>query len=125
MTEALNGASSAEKLYLLICSLIVYSFISLTVTASCGASIDTSTAVGASAAIAFILSFSLGGLVTAIIICGCYNPRRFSSKTTRSPPPVPTATTATTYEVVGFNKNKKEGNTIELESNSAYGTGRH
>ena len=61
--------------------------------------------------------------MTAIIICGCYNPRRFSSKTTKSPPPVPTATTATTYEVVGFNK--KEGNTIELESNSAYGTGRH
>ena len=60
--------------------------------------------------------------MTAIIICGCNNPRRFSSKTTKSTPPVPTATTAT-YEVVGFNK--KEGNTIELESNSAYGTGRH
>ena len=60
--------------------------------------------------------------MTAIIICGCYNPRRFSSKTTKSPPPVPT-TTAATYEVVGFNE--KESNTIELESNSAYGTGRH
>ena len=59
--------------------------------------------------------------MTAIIICGCYNPKRFSSKTTTSPPPVPT-TTAATYEVVGFNK--KEGNTIEVESNSAYGTGR-
>ena len=58
--------------------------------------------------------------MTAIIICGCYNPRRFSSKTTKSPPPVPT-TTAATYEVVGINK--KEGNTIELENNSAYGTG--
>ena len=57
--------------------------------------------------------------MTAIIICGCYNPRRFSSKTTKSPPPVHAAT----YEVVGFNK--KESNTIELESNSAYGTGRH
>ena len=90
--------------------------------ASCGASIGTSTAVGISVAMTFILSFSLGGLVTAIIICGCYNPRRFSSKTTKSPPPVPT-TTAATYEVVGFNK--KESNTIELESNSAYGTGRH
>ncbi|KAL5500680.1 hypothetical protein EMCRGX_G012275 [Ephydatia muelleri] len=89
---------------------------------SCGASIGTSTAVGISVAMTFILSFSLGGLVTAIIICGCYNPRRFSSKTTKSPPPVPTTTTAA-YEVVGFNK--KEGNTIELESNSAYGTGRH
>ena len=41
--------------------------------------------------------------MTAIIICDCYNPRRFSSKATKSPPPVPTATTAT-YEVVGFNK---------------------
>eukprot|EP00731_Ephydatia_muelleri_P011196 Em0006g90a len=90
--------------------------------ASCGASIGTSTAVGISVAMTFILSFSLGGLVTAIIICGCYNPRRFSSKTTKSPPPVPT-TTAATYEVVGFNK--KESNTIELESNSAYGIGRH
>ena len=60
--------------------------------------------------------------MTAILICGCYNPRRFSSKTTKSPPPVPT-TTAATYEVVGVNK--KESNTIELESNSAYGTGRH
>ncbi|KAL5500682.1 hypothetical protein EMCRGX_G012277 [Ephydatia muelleri] len=89
---------------------------------SCGVSIGTSTAVGISVAMTFILSFTLGGLVTAIIICGCYNPRRFSSKTTKPPPPVPT-TTATTYEVVGFNK--KEGNTIELESNSAYGTGRH
>ena len=58
----------------------------------------------------------------AIIICGYYNPRRFSSKTTKSPLPVSTST-ATTYEVVCFNK--KEGNTIELESNSAYGTGRH
>ena len=87
--------------------------------ASCGASIGTSTAVGISVAMAFI---SLGGLVTAIIICGCYNPRRFSSKTTKSPPPVPTTSVAT-YEVVGFNK--KESNTIELESNSAYGTGRH
>ncbi|KAL5500719.1 hypothetical protein EMCRGX_G012315 [Ephydatia muelleri] len=91
-------------------------------TSLCGASIGTSTAVGISVAMTFILSFSLGGLVTAIIICGCYNPRRFSSKTTKSPPPVPT-TTAATYEVVGFNK--KEGNTIELENNSAYGTGRH
>ena len=54
--------------------------------------------------------------MTAIIICGCYNPRRFSSKTTKSPPPVPTTSVAT-YEVVGFNK--KESNTIELESNSA------
>ena len=60
--------------------------------------------------------------MTAIIICGCYNPRRFSSKTTKSPPPVPTTSVAT-YEVVGFNK--KESNAIELESNSAYGTGRH
>eukprot|EP00731_Ephydatia_muelleri_P011273 Em0006g167a len=92
------------------------------ITSSCGASISTSTAVGISVAMTFILSFSLGGLVTAIIICGCYNPRRFSSKTTKSPPPVPTAIPAT-YEMVGFNK--KEGNTIELESNSAYGTGRH
>eukprot|EP00731_Ephydatia_muelleri_P011279 Em0006g173a len=89
---------------------------------SCGVSIGTSTAVGISVAMTFILSFTLGGLVIAIIICGCYNPRRFSSKTTKPPPPVPT-TTATTYEVVGFNK--KEGNTIELESNSAYETGRH
>ena len=62
--------------------------------------------VGISVAMTFILSFSLGGLVTAIIICGCYNPRRFSSKTAKSPPPV-------------------EDNAIELESNSAYGTGRH
>eukprot|EP00731_Ephydatia_muelleri_P011169 Em0006g63a len=63
-------------------------------------------------AMTFILSFSLGGLGTAIIICGCYNPRRFSSKTTKSPPPVPTTSVAT-YEVVGFNK--KESKTIELE----------
>ena len=60
--------------------------------------------------------------MTAIIICDCYNPRRFSSKTTKTPPPVPTTTTAA-YELVGFNK--KESNTIELESNSAYGTGRN
>eukprot|EP00731_Ephydatia_muelleri_P011307 Em0006g201a len=93
-----------------------------TSTSSCGACIGTSTAVGISVAMTFIFSFSLGGLVTAIIICGCYNPRRFSSKTTKSPPPVP-ATTIATYEMVGFNK--KEGNTIELVSNSAYGTGRH
>ena len=62
--------------------------------ALCGASIGTSTAAGISVAMTFILSFSLGGLVTAIIICGCYNPRRFSSKTSL---PVPTATAAT-YE---------------------------
>ena len=74
----------------------------------CDASLDTSTVVGISVAMTFILSFSLGGLVTAIIICGCYIPRRFSSKTTN-----------TAYDTVGDN-NK----TIELEINSAYGTGK-
>ena len=37
--------------------------------------------------------------------------------TTEAPPSIPTATT---YEVVGFNQ--KKINTIELETNSAYGT---
>ena len=39
--------------------------------------------------------------------------------TTEAPPSIPTATT---YEVVGFNQ--KQTNTIELESNAAYGTAR-
>eukprot|EP00731_Ephydatia_muelleri_P011246 Em0006g140a len=90
---ALCGASIGTSTAVGI-SVAMTFILSFSLGALCGASIGTSTAAGISVAMTFILSFSLGGLVTAIIICGCYNPRRFSSKTSL---PVPTATAAT-YE---------------------------
>ena len=47
----------------------------------------------------------------------CYIPRVLSSLTIEAPPSIPTATI---YEVVGINQ--KKINTLELETNSAYGT---
>ena len=79
------------------------------------ASIDIPTAVGVTFAITFIISFSLGGLVTASILWFCYF-TGVSTKATESPPSIPTAAT---YEVVGPDRKKIDG--IELESNSAYG----
>ena len=78
--------------------------------------INIPTAVGITFAVTFLISSSLGALVATIIICVCYIPR-VSSMTTEAPPSIPTATT---YEVVGINQ--KPTNTIELESNAAYGT---
>ena len=88
------------------------------VTVSNAVVINTPIAVGITFAVTFLISSSLGALVATIIICVCYIPR-ISSMTTEAPLSIPTATT---YEVVGINL--KQTNTIELESNAAYGTAR-
>ena len=69
--------------------------------------------MGMTSAVTLLISSSLGALVATIIICVCYIPR-VSSKATDAPPSIPTATT---YD-------QKPTNTIELESNAAYGTAR-
>ena len=95
---------------------MIYADMLISVSVSCSASIGTPTAVGITFAVTFLISSSLGALVATIIICVCYIPR-VSSMTTEAPPSIPTATTC---EVVGINQ--KSTNTIELESNAAYGT---
>ena len=75
-------------------------------------SIDTSTVVGITFSITFIMAFSLGVLVTICISCIS----KTRSKTTSPLPSTPNAP----YEVVGINQKKID--VISLESNDAYGT---
>ena len=79
------------------------------------ACINTSSAVGVTFSITFIISFSMGMLVN---VCVAYVMKR-NSKATSQPPSIPTAITHNLMDI-----NQKSPNAIELESNAAYGTAR-
>ena len=72
------------------------------------------TAVGVSVSVTFVVSFSLGVLVASVL---CYISRRSKE----SHKPSSHADPATVYDEVGTNK-KMEGDAMEMNTNTAYGS---
>ena len=84
-----------------------------TCTAAVGSSIGI--AVGVSVSVTFVVSFSMGVLVASVL---CYISRR--SKESSHKPSSHTDPAATVYNEVGTNKMR--GDTMEMNTNAAYGS---